>query len=219
VVRVFRRRCSWHGPAALDDYLALRDWASQRRQPAVLGCAPWLTDSAVVDRLLRFRQSCIVINKPDGITVDLRQARRLHDEGPGFPPAVLPEFRWLAPSEDGQPTLIGPSSNDPSSRPLGSVRVAGVIKQQGVTQPLVHAKLLLLGMTVESEGEMGEQVMFFRPRRLWLGSANLTNNSRRSLEFGLWIDDSSLLDLGGRFLTDLLTYSEPLSSDQPKPVP
>ena len=205
--------------SALDDYLALRDFASQRRQPAVLGCTPWLSDRAVVDRLLRFRQSCIVINKPDGIAADLRQVRRLHDEGPGFPPAVLPEFNGLAPSEDGQPALVGPSFKDPSSRPLSSVRVAGVTRQQGVTQPLVHAKMLLLGMTIESEGDMGEQVIFFRPQRLWLGSANLTNNSRRGLEFGIWTDDVSLVDLGRGFLSDLLTYSEPLSSYQPRAVP
>jgi len=87
--------------SALDDYLALRDFASQRRQPAVLGCSPWLS----------------------------------------------------------------------------------------------------------------------RPQRLWLGSANLTNNSRRGLEFGIWTDDASLVDLGRGFLSDLLTYSEPLSSYQPRAVP
>jgi hypothetical protein len=107
-----------------------------------------------------------------------------------------------------QPALVGPSFEDPSSRALSSVRVAGVTRQQGVTQPLVHAKMLLLGMTIESEGDMGEQVIFFRPRRLWLGSANLTNNSRRGLEFGIWTDDASLVDLGRGFLADLLTYSE-----------
>ena len=102
---------------------------------------------------------------------------------------------------------------------MEDVPLAGVTRQQGVTQPLVHVKMLLLGMTIESEGDMGEQVIFFRPQRLWLGSANLTNNSRRGLEFGIWTDDASLVDLGRGFLSDLLTYSEPLSSYQPRAVP
>src|SRR5260221_14666050 len=74
--------------SGLDDYLRLR-W-SRRRSSAVLGCVPWLTDEEVVDRLLRFGSSCIVINKPERVYAEPWQVRRLHDEGPGFPPTVLP---------------------------------------------------------------------------------------------------------------------------------
>ena len=65
--------------------------------------------------------------------------------------------------------------------------------------------------------------MYFTPRRLWMGSANLTQNSRRSLEFGLWADDPSLLSRMTSFLTDLLKYSELLvgfaAAPEPERVP
>ena len=114
--------------------------------------------------------------------------------------------------------MVGPF-HDPSRQAFKSVRVAGQTRQQGIVQALIHAKLLLLGAIIESEGEMGEYVSYFEPRRLWLGSANLTYNSRNSLEFGLWINDASLVDYGNRFLIDLLKYSELLSSYQPSPEP
>ena len=112
----------------------------------------------MVDRLLRFGSSCIVINKPERVYAEPWQVRRLHDEGPGFPPTVLPEFDWLAPREDGRPAVLGPY-DDPGREALKSVRVTGV--PQGRAVPLVHAKLLLLGAVIESEGEMGETVLFF----------------------------------------------------------
>jgi hypothetical protein len=174
---------------------------------------PWLSDEQVVDRLLRFRASCIVINKPERLGAEPRQVRRLHDEGPGFPAEAIPKFHWLAPREDGKPAVIGPC-DDPTPRGFESVRVAGVSRQQRTAVPLVHAKLLLLGECGESENDFGESVIYFEPQKTWLGSANLTFNSRRSLEFGLWTSDPSLLDLVSRFLTDLLSYSELLDSYQ-----
>ena len=63
--------------------------------------------------------------------------------------------------------------------------MAGISKSQPSAAPLVHAKLLLLGEAGEGEGDFGEQVLYFAPRKAWLGSANFTLNSRRSLESGL----------------------------------
>lgn len=202
--------------SGLDNYLAL-PW-SLRHSSAVLGCVPWLTDGEVVDRLLRFGSSCIVINKPGQISADLEQVRRLHDEGPGFPAEALPEFGWLAPREDGGPAVVGPYSA-PFLEGFNSVRVAGFSQRPGATVPLVHAKLLLLGRVSEGEGEMGETVISFEPLRAWLGSANFTYNSRRSLEFGLWTNDHSLLEKINQFLVDLLTYSELFNSYKSYPEP
>lgn len=203
--------------SALDEYLApkrdMREW------PAILGCAPWLTDNQLVDRLLRFGSSCIVINKPNLAAVEHAQVRRLHDEGPGFPSEVVPEFRWLAPRENGKPAVMGPYSPDPTREGFKSVRVAGVSKGQDSAAPLVHAKLLLLGEAGEGEGEFGEEMLYFEPRKVWLGSANFTVNSRRSLEFGLWTSDPSILELVRQFLTDLLSYSELLDSYYAHPMP
>jgi hypothetical protein len=107
----------------------------------------------------------------------------------------------------------------PATVDLLNSRVAGISKSQPSAAPLVHAKLLLLGEAGEGEGDFGEQVLYFAPRKAWLGSANFTLNSRRSLEFGLWTSDPSLLEMMRRFLTDLLSYSELLDSFDVHPVP
>jgi hypothetical protein len=203
--------------SGLEDYLALQQ--SPRRAPAIIGCAPWLSDKQLVDQILHFGNSCIVINKPERVGAEPTEVKRLHDQGNGFPAKVLPEFQWLAPSEDGEPAIVGPSSYDPAARGFKSVRVAGVSKQDRSTVPLVHAKMLLLGATVESEGEFGEQIIRWESHQAWLGSANFTFNSRRSVEFGLWVTDSSLLALVTRFLSDLFSYSEVLDSYQLNPNP
>lgn len=53
----------------------------------------------------------------------------------------------------------------------------------------------------------------FTPHRLWLGSANGTESSRRSLEFGLWLEDPSLLKAARRFLVEVLAHSQELDPD------
>jgi hypothetical protein len=143
------------------------------------------------------------------------------DDGPGFPAEALPDLMWLAPRGDADQPVLGPSDDSPGT-PFRSVRVAGVGRQDAAI-PLAHAKLLLLGEITESEGELGEHVVYFTPSRLWMGSANLTPNSRRSLEFGLWTDDPPLLNRMTSFLTDLLKYSEMLigfaGAPEPERVP
>ncbi|MFC8394564.1 hypothetical protein [Streptomyces sp. NPDC057238] len=53
----------------------------------------------------------------------------------------------------------------------------------------------------------------FTPHRLWLGSANTTESSRRSLEFGLWLEDPGLLKAARRFLVEVLAHSQELDPD------
>lgn len=135
---------------------------------------------------------------------------------------ALHRFSDLAPHVNGRPALVGPyDSMDNKSFP--SLRVAGVSKQLGDRSvPLVHAKVLVVGEIIYSdEGAMGEvgDFLVFRPKRVWLGSANLTFNSRRSLEFGIWSDDRSLVASSTEFLVDLMAYSEPVESTRLQPQP
>jgi hypothetical protein len=103
-----------------------------------------------------------------------------------------------------------------------SLRVAGVSKQSNSTVPLVHAKLLLLGAICYSDegpgGHLGD-FYTFEPRQVWLGSSNLTRNARRNLEFGIWTDDPSLLAHTKKYLSNLLTYTEPFDSYRAHPEP
>lgn len=77
--------------------------------------------------------------------------------------------------------------------------------------PIVHAKLALLGhLWWHDEDALGyvDDVIGFRPRRLWISSANFTRSSRRSLEFGFWTEEPALLDGAERFLVKLMGSSE-----------
>jgi hypothetical protein len=62
-------------------------------------------------------------------------------------------------------------------------------------------------------------VFFFRPARLWAGSANWTVNARRSWEFGLWTDDPGLLGHATESVLQLLASSEPPGSVTATPTP
>jgi hypothetical protein len=207
--------------SGLDEFLT----SSRRGASAVLGCTPWLTDSPIVDRLLRFSDSCVVINKPnsqpDAIQNEFRQIQRLHSQGRGLFLDSLRGFDMLAPKVGGKPLLVGPYSGKPERDLFKSVRVAGVRGSRGAA-PLVHAKMLLVGVVHYSdehpEGYV-EETWQFEPRRLWFGSANFTYNSRRSIEFGTWVDDAALLGQALNFLTDLLSFSEPLVSTSVDPDP
>jgi predicted nucleic acid-binding protein len=53
----------------------------------------------------------------------------------------------------------------------------------------------------------------FRPQRLWIASANSTSASRRTLEFGFWLNDGTLLPQALRFLMGLWSHSEDFDPD------
>jgi hypothetical protein len=53
----------------------------------------------------------------------------------------------------------------PATVDLLNSRVAGISKSQPSAASLVHAKLLLLGEAGEGEGDFGEQVLYFAPRK------------------------------------------------------
>lgn len=214
----------------LDHFLDSEHW-SRRRKPCVVGCTPWLTDGAVVERLMRFSECCIVINKPELVPDDLRsfdaEIRHLHEAGRGLNRDLLRgiDSTTMAPKFAGEPVTLGPSGPYTDCEPetvFQSVRVAGIRKTDGRTIPLAHAKLLLVGFagwTDEHPSGYAVEHWWFEPRRLWLGSTNFTFNARRSLEFGIWVDDLEMLRQATEFLTDLLAYSEPWGSKSVWPDP
>jgi hypothetical protein len=79
------------------------------------------------------------------------------------------------------------------------IRELGFRKVGNRLVPNVHAKIALMGhMRWTDEHPAGYSVdqIYFEPRRLWVGSANFTASSRRSLEMGMWTTDSQLLQDG-----------------------
>ena len=87
--------------------------------------------------------------------------------------------------------------------------------------PILHAKLLLLGvLTWQEDEEYGSgEFLKFKPERLWVGSANGTRSSRSSLEFGCWLEDRKLLESTRRFLAEVIRHSESFDPDSDDMAP
>jgi hypothetical protein len=185
--------------------------------PAMLGAFMWLDDPELIERIADFPNACVVITKQSR---DRRQQARVDklklalERGRGFPAAALPELRFLARREDGRPPVVGPSSPAPRSW-LPALRAIGYRKTGDNLVPILHAKMVLLGeLWWHDEDDFGSaDVTGFRPRRLWLASANGTAGSRANLEFGFWVTDPVLLSEATRFLAGLLCHSEDLDPD------
>jgi hypothetical protein len=111
--------------------------------------------------------------------------------------------------------VLGPGSSQERIR-LPALRSLGHRKVENRLVPILHTKMLLLGeLWWHDEDGLGgaADVTGFTPHRLWLGSANGTGSSRRSLEFGLWLEDPGLLKAAQRFLVEVLAQSEDLDPD------
>lgn len=188
-------------------------------QPAVLGAVPWMTHEQVIDRLSHYR-SCVVMAKP-------RPGKTLKDEivayarnGEPFPKEALYQLDdWGPISGDGGPPLITPGAPFPvESNPLGPVRVVGY---RGDMTPILHTKLLLLGVIywLEDDELTWTERLMFRPDRVWWGSANFTTFSGSHLEMGTLSDDPALLEHALDYLIDLIRLSEPFDSVSYWPTP
>lgn len=194
---------------------------SQRFWPATaaVGCVPYFTSRAVADALLSLDACCVVVDKQAQRSPAL--ASLAARAGGGLSSHYLYELNDLtAPDENGSGPTVGPYSSWPDPVELGPVRLAGWTRDpSGASRPQLHAKMLLLGITVVSEGEFGEEVPEFVPQRTWLGSANWTWSASGHLEYGIWCDDPTLIDHNRRFLADVLRFSEPWESATEGPQP
>jgi hypothetical protein len=220
-----------HGSNVLDDLVAglrqhlARDWTASygRRlepRPAVVGCVPWLTDRDVVDALTAFGQCCIVVDKQQP---EYEGVRRLASQGRPISSAYLEGFDELATTdEEGNGPVIGPHSGLPEPMALGPIRVAGWQEAaDGSRRPMLHSKLLVVGVTTHYEDDemFAGDILRFRPVATWMGSANWTHSARQHIEFGLWSDDQQLVDHNYRYLLSLLAFSEPRGAATAGPEP
>ena len=117
--------------------------------------------------------------------------------------------------DGGKPPLVGPSIPNPHLY-LPAIRTIGYRKTGDHLVPILHTKMLLLGeLYWHDEDPLGgvADVIGFSPQRLWLGSANGTEESRNNLEFGIWLDDPVLLSRAKQFLGWVLSHSEALDPD------
>ena len=219
----------------------IRDFQQRRQErweqyrgsgTTLLGCAMWMDDQELLDEISGLEAACVVVRKqPRDRNVqppDLpRKLRRLAEfnERPGIPTCFFPELEQLTSLVDGKPPVIGPGwtlpeqdATIPTVRTIGFRKGAG---NKGALPPILHAKLVLLGRLWEhdEDGFGPADVTRFAPKRLWVGSANFTASSRRSLEFGFWTEDPALLRGAEKFLLKLIATSEALDPDADSHMP
>jgi hypothetical protein len=199
-----------------------RDLEHPRRSrslgPAMLGAFLWVDDAELLQRIAEFPSACVVVSKqPRGKyhTERLRKVAEAVKDAAGLPAWAFSELEELRFHQDGKAPVLGPSS-PPEPIRLPALRTLGYRKAGNHLVPILHTKMLLLGeLWWHDEDALGgvADVTGFTPHRLWLGSANGTESSRRSLEFGLWLDDPGLLKAARRFLLEVLAQSEDLDPD------
>jgi hypothetical protein len=169
-----------------------RQWASS----AAVGCVPWMNHPGLIESLASLEGCCIVMTKGAG---DLMGARALQASGRPLAAQYLPNFNEVGfVGKDGSPPVIGPYGMEGETvEDLGPVRLAGWRgTRNDRSLPLLHAKLLVLGdawgYDNDDDPPWGPQFRF-APRRAWLGSANWTRGATKALEFGVWVDEPTLV--------------------------
>ncbi|WP_432937440.1 hypothetical protein ACQPXM_25080 [Kribbella sp. CA-253562] len=186
--------------------------------PGVLGCSMWMDDPELIDVLSHMANVCVVITKQLQNKYTKPTLKSLTDLAAtkGILQAAYPELAELAPRQNGQPLIVGPSG--PSwvdTSEIGAVREVGFRKVGNQLVPIVHAKIMLLGRMAWTDehpsGDVGDY-HYFVPEKLWIGSANFTKSSRTSLEMGLWTTDKDLIAGARDWLLTLVGLSEPLGS-------
>jgi hypothetical protein len=147
--------------------------------------------------LRRCSSVCVVVTKQVRTwqwEKKIEHLRWFAEEAQGLAQEAFPELAELARAQGGAPLVVGtgtPAWHEgiPPIRELGFGRVGDRLV------PIVHAKLALLGqMRWTDEHPSGHLVdeIYFVPGRLWIGSANFTSSSRRSLEMGMWTSRPSI---------------------------
>lgn len=206
--------------AGIDDFRSTAEHQAGSRTlgPAMLGAFMWLDDPELLQRIADIPYASVVITKQPRNKhqqARLNKLKPLLEHGPGFPARALPELHDLMLREDGKAPLIGPSTPQPDLL-LPAIRTIGYRKASNRLVPILHTKMLLVGeLWWHDEDALGHvaDVIGFSPKRLWLSSANGTESSRGNLEFGVWLDDPSLLHKAKQFLGWVLSHSEDLDPD------
>lgn len=206
----------------IEDFIQVKQerWREFRSLgPALLGSSNWINDPELMAKLKELTGACVVVTKKGRTKWDLRkldELRRANAGAPGLPIRAFPDLAEMRPRVGDSPEVVGPYSQL-DNVVLPTIRTLGFRPQsQSDRPPWIHAKVALLGhLWWHDEGALGhvEDVVGFRPKRLWVSSANFTRASRFSLEVGYWTEDPGLLNGMERFLVKLIGASEGLDPD------
>jgi hypothetical protein len=173
--------------------------------------------SATPQHLAELSGVSIVITKQDRRASKVRKLvtlEEVNERTPGLPIRAFASLGGLAPQVGGSPAIVGPYDKIDQGQ-IPAIRTLGFRKRDDLP-PIMHAKLALLGhLWWHDEGPRGhpDDVLGFSATRLWVSSANFTQASRRSLEFGYWTEEPALVQGAERFLLKAIRSSEGLDPE------
>ena len=121
---------AWFGGQVVDGLCAVLDehLAATGVRSAAIGCVPWLTSEAVINRLAALNSLCVVIDK--GAKNQDAASRLMNDDDDrcesGFPNSAVAGLAGMVPSNDGEPVVIGPyTPREVTEHIIEPVRVLG----------------------------------------------------------------------------------------------
>lgn len=119
----------------------------------------------------------MVITRQGHDNEKLKRLADLNKRTPGMPVDAFSSLTDLAPSYNGKPAIVGPST-PPYRAPIPTFRALGFRRGRSYKfPPILHAKLALIGqLWWHDEDELGgvADVIGFEAIRLWVSSANFT---------------------------------------------
>jgi hypothetical protein len=192
---------------------------------AMLACSPWFTHGGLLDAIAKLKGACVVVGKRAESREELRivaRMRKFNQANRGLRVRELSGLWYMElPDEDGGRRLIRPGDQEYSDHVLPTFRTVGHRATGDRSPQLMHAKLALLGHLwwYEDDEHGCGFIHGFRPKRLWVSSANFTWASRKHVEFGYWTRNAALMDGVHRFLIALIGASEDLDSSHDTPIP
>jgi hypothetical protein len=170
------------------------------RCPLVIGCVAWLTSEPIL-RALAKTQTSIIVQKEDFLRPDIgadpgysRKLRSLYDE-----------LRCDI-TRDSLPGYVHRLSvcGDPTVQPVRCV--GGHNREKKPAFPRAHHKFLVF-CSVARSPDMHEIVI---PGAVWTGSFNFTQNSMRSFENAVIIEDTKIAQAYAWEYSQVFALSEPL---------
>ncbi|VBA38775.1 hypothetical protein LAUMK191_05669 [Mycobacterium attenuatum] len=217
---------AWFGGQLLDGLCTVLDehLAAAGGQSAAIGCVPWLTSYAVIDRLAKLTSLCVVIDKGTENRDAVSRLMGEHQDGfqRGFPNSAVSGLSDMMPAPNGERFIVCPyTPREAMEYLIEPVRIVGW--RGGRNNPILHAKMLVLGrIDLEAYGHPdygSDERLEFQPMAVWWGSANWTEGSRNHLEVGSVTNDAKFLSAATDFVADVIAFSEPLGSDCAGPEP
>lgn len=176
-----------------------------RKSDIVIGCVAWLTNIPILEALSETKGCQFVVQvedwlRPDSGDYSLQRQRELIERLRGLNNYAIPGMLSVSSYMD-----------------IAPIRLAGVPKNRDRNQPRMHHKFALFGNVVsEADTDFGPNVVFHGGtvfRTVFTGSFNWTRNATNSLENGVFMQGTDIIDAYSREYFEILLTSRTITEE------